>query len=160
MVLSTEAATIQIEAKTAMDVLTSTVSSRLFSLAYNLPPRLIHVVDMSVALADKLAAWNERRLIRDLYDIWFFLQMQVQPDLHTLARRLRKPVYSRLVDPRDYFMGDSPADFFDFIRAKSGDLTDLDFTNALSDYLPAHELIGMGTLVRAALVKLGGGGEF
>lgn len=155
VVLSVDQTTIQIEAKVAMDVETSTVSTKLFSPQFNLPQRIIHVVETSVALANKMAAWNERRLIRDLYDIWFFLQMSVSPDVVTLAQRLKKPSYSRLVRPRDYFPGETCAQFYDFIRTRISLLSDEDIAQELSDYLPAEETTGLSMLFRAAMAKLG-----
>ncbi len=35
------------------------------------PSRVVRVMAPGAALAHKLAAWNERRLVRDLYDAWF-----------------------------------------------------------------------------------------
>lgn len=154
VVLTVDQTTIQIEAKVAMDVETSTTSTRLFCSQFNLPPRIIHVVNTSVALANKMAAWNERRLIRDVYDIWFLLQMQATPDMTTLARRLQKPVYSRLVKKQDYFPGRTCSEFFDFIRTQIAELSDEQIDNELSDYLLPEETAGLALLFRAALAKL------
>ena len=55
VVLTVDQTTIQVEAKVAMDVETTTTSTRLFSSQFDLPPRIIHVVDTNVALADKMA---------------------------------------------------------------------------------------------------------
>jgi predicted nucleotidyltransferase component of viral defense system len=50
---------------------------------------IIQVIDFGIALANKLAAWNERRLVRDLYDIYFLYKMVcVVPDEETLQFRL------------------------------------------------------------------------
>lgn len=154
VVLTVDQTTIQIEAKVALDVKTTTASTRLFSSRFNLPPRIIHVVDTGVALANKMAAWNERRLVRDLYDIWFLLQMNATPDTPTLDARLRKPEYSRLVKKQDYFAGRTCAEFYDFIRAKVARLTDEQIAAELSDYLPPGETGGLALLFRAALAKL------
>jgi predicted nucleotidyltransferase component of viral defense system len=154
VVLTVDQTTIQIEAKVAMDVKTATTSTRLFSSQFNLPPRIIHVVDTNIALANKMAAWNERRLIRDIYDIWFLLQMNATPDKDTLAKRLSKPVYSTLVKKRDYFPGKACSEFCDFLRMKVASLSDEQIRNELSDYLPPDETEGLSLLFRAALSKL------
>lgn len=154
VVLSVDQATIQIEAKVAMEVETTTTSTRLFSSQFNLPPRIIHVVDTGVALANKMAAWNERRLVRDIYDIWFLLQMNAVPDKATLEMRLRKPAYSPRVKKTDYFPGKTCPEFYDFIRARVAALTDDSIANELSDYLPQQETAGLSLLFRAALAKL------
>jgi predicted nucleotidyltransferase component of viral defense system len=35
--------------------------------------RIIQIMDYSISMAHKLAAWNERKLVRDLYDLHFLL---------------------------------------------------------------------------------------
>jgi predicted nucleotidyltransferase component of viral defense system len=155
VILTVDQTTIQVEAKVAMDVETSTASTRLFTSQFNLPPRIIHVVDTNIALANKMAAWNERRLIRDIYDIWFLLQMQAVPDRPTLEKRLRKPSYSRLIKKQDHFPGRACSEFYDFIRAYTAKLSDEQIADELADYLPPQEMTGLALLFRAALAKLG-----
>jgi predicted nucleotidyltransferase component of viral defense system len=152
--LSAGDAAIQIEAKVAMSVKTSIASTGLFSRQFNLPQRIIHVVNYSVALSNKMAAWNERRLIRDLYDVWFFLQMNIKPDEATLRARLMKPDYSRLVRKEDYFRGKTPGEFYEFMRERVALLSDTEIMESLEDYLPRKEILGMSMLFRAALAKL------
>lgn len=154
VVLTVDQTTIQVEAKVAMDVATATTSTRLFSSQFDLPPRIIHVVDTNVALANKMAAWNERRLVRDIYDIWFLLRMNAAPDIATLEKRLRKPVYSRLVKKEDAFPGRTCSEFYDFIRAEVAAISDEQIANELADYLPPDETAGLALLFRAALAQL------
>lgn len=53
-------------------------------------------MSFDAALSHKLAAWNERRLIRDLYDAHFIFRMVGQrPHMPTLLARLSK-VESRI----------------------------------------------------------------
>ena len=154
VVLTVEKTSIQIEFKVAMDVKTTTLSTRLFSSQFNLPPRIIHVVDTNVALANKMAAWNERRLVRDIYDIWFLLQMKAKPDEATLKSRLLKPAYSSLVKKRDYFPGQTCNEFYDFIKTYVSTLSNEQISNELSDYLPPSETAGLALLFKAALARL------
>lgn len=151
VLLTVGTATIQIEAKAALSAETSLASTRTYSRLYNLPPRMIRVAEHSVALANKMAAWNERRLIRDIYDIWFFLQMGVKPDEETLKTRLRKPVYSRLVKKKDRFPGTTTGEFYDFLRRHVSALTDADVESAMTDYLHADEIPGLTMQFKAAL---------
>lgn len=146
--------TIQVEAKVAMSARTALASTRLLSRQYNLPPRMICIVDLDEALANKIAAWNERRLIRDLYDIWFFLQMGILPDTDTLAKRLKKPAYSASVSKADYFGGSSLPEFYEFLRQHVAQLSDQMIRAELSDYLPPDDLEGLAMQLRAAMVKL------
>ncbi|OGV64058.1 MAG: hypothetical protein A3K18_34505 [Lentisphaerae bacterium RIFOXYA12_64_32] len=145
---------IQVEAKVAMNARTSLASTRSLSRQYNLPPRMICVMEHSVAMANKMAAWNERRLIRDLYDIWFFLQMGITPDTETLAARLKKPEYSPSVKLGAVFDGSSVPEFYDFLRHHVAQLSDVEIRDSLSDYLPPEEADGLAMQFRAALAKL------
>ena len=154
VVLTAHQATIQVEAKVAMTARTSMASTRLFSRQFSLPPRMVCITEHSVALANKLAAWNERRLIRDLYDIWFFLQMRITPDKETLEPRLRRPSYSRLVKEADRFTGTTTAEFYEFIRRHVSKLTDAEIEGSLSDYLPPEETKGLAMQFSAALTRL------
>ncbi len=153
-VITVGEATVQVEAKVAMAAATSLASTRLVARPFGLPPRMVLVVEHSVALANKLAAWNERRLIRDIYDAWFFLQMGVLPDQETLQKRLKRPVYSRLVDADMRFKGTTVHEFCDFIREQVSHLTDADVAAELADYLSADELPGLAMQFRAAFVRL------
>jgi predicted nucleotidyltransferase component of viral defense system len=53
-------------------------------------PLLLAIQRRDIALAHKIGAWNERDLMRDLYDIHYFISvLGVKPDLLTLEERLR-----------------------------------------------------------------------
>lgn len=152
--LSLDGASIQIEAKVAMSVPVQIISNKELAIKFNLPPRLIPVVEYSVALANKMAAWNERRLIRDIYDIWFYLALGVKPDTRTLKERLRKPSYSKLIRKTDYFGGAGVEEFYDFLRLKVRDITDKDIENSLGDYLKKEDIAGLAMKFRSALAGL------
>lgn len=154
VVLSKNDATIQVEAKVAQDATVTPVATKSFSSRFNLPKRIINIVDLPLALANKMAAWNERRLIRDIYDICFYIQMNIKPDEDVLLNRLHNPDYSKLVDKEDYFTGSSLNEFYDFIRNKCSKLTEDDIEKGLSAYLPLDEIRGLNLTFRAALARL------
>ena len=154
IVLTHDDTTIQIEADVAMEVDTAPISTRLFSTQFQLPARIISVVDYPVALANKMAAWNERRLIRDVYDIWFYLEMNVEPDPAILEARLKRPNYSKLVKKSERFGGESLGEFYAFLRDWVGNLDDQTIEDELADYLKPDEIIGLSAMFRAALVTL------
>ena len=145
---------VQIEAKVAMEAATEILSTRRLAREFGYPPRLVSVLEHSVALADKMAAWNERRLVRDLYDIWFFLRMGVRPDVVTIENRLRKCAYSKLVPEKERFPGTKLGEFYDFLRHKVAGLTDKDISDSLADYLPTDEIPGLAMAFRAELATL------
>jgi hypothetical protein len=154
-VLTVDGVTVQVEAKVAMSASTSMASTRLVGQPFGLPPRMVLVAEHSVALANKLAAWNERRLVRDIYDAWFFLQMGILPDEKTITQRLVKPIYSRLVKPADRFRGEaSLPEFYEFLRQCVSQISDADIAGELVDYLPPDELVGLAMQFRSAFVRL------
>jgi predicted nucleotidyltransferase component of viral defense system len=143
-----------VEVKVEKNVPTEIVSTRALAELYNYQPRLIRVVSYPIALAHKMAAWNERRIIRDVYDTWFFLRMGVKPDNETLRKRLLKCSYSRLIKEEDYFLGSTVEEFFDFMRSKINILTEKEIENSLSDSLKKEELAGLGMMFRSEFAKL------
>jgi predicted nucleotidyltransferase component of viral defense system len=96
----------QIEISTKEQCKSIAMSSARLAASHGLVGSIVRVMDPSIALAHKLAAWNERRLYRDLYDIWFLFRIQkVQPDIPTLLERLahveqrrKKPVSMTLTE--------------------------------------------------------------
>jgi predicted nucleotidyltransferase component of viral defense system len=154
VILTVNEVSVQIEATTAMEVPTIILTTRDLASEYGLSPRLIPVVDYSVGLANKMAAWNERRLIRDIYDIWFYLKMGIRPDETALSKRLDKPEYSRFLKKADYFQGSTVEEFLDFLNESVQSLTDGEIAESLSDYLPPDELAGLSLRFRAETAKL------
>ncbi len=154
VVVSVGGTTVQVEAKVAMEIRAEAASTRLLSPQFNLPPRMVRVTDLTIALANKMAAWNERRLMRDIYDIWFFLQMGVAPDTDLLAQRLRKPSYSRLVSHADRLPGATVTEFYDHLRERVRELRDDEIREELADYLADDEITGLAMQFRAALARL------
>ena len=154
VILTVNGVSVQIEVKVALDVPTSILTTKELASVYGYPPRLIPVVDYPIALADKMAAWNDRRLIRDIYDIWFYLKMGVRPDRIILEKRLAKPNYSRLVKSSEHFCGSTAEDFFDFLNLKVQALTDEEIAASLSDYLLPSEMPGLAMHFRAETAKL------
>ncbi len=145
---------VQVEAKVALEMKTIAISTSLYSPKYELPKRVIHVVDHSISLANKMAAWNERRLIRDVFDIWYFLSLDVLPNREVLEKRLKKPQYSRAVSEEEYFQGKDFRNFYKFYKAKVKLITQDEIKEALGQYLPTEDLIGLEQLFKASLIKL------
>jgi predicted nucleotidyltransferase component of viral defense system len=144
----------QVEAKAAKELKTVAATTKIIAEQHGLPKRIIQLLDPSIAFANKLAAWNERRIVRDLYDIWFFLQMNIEPDPEVLLKRLKKPNYSRLVAEKTRFKGSSLKDFYEFIRLTTKNLSDQEILQQLAPILPADEALGFSLQLRAALTKL------
>lgn len=86
----------QLEGNVAMECESKPVSTKPIADTENQMSRIIRVMSPNLSLSHKLAAWNERRLIRDLYDIYFlFSRMKAVPDMNMLYKRLKR-IQSRL----------------------------------------------------------------
>jgi predicted nucleotidyltransferase component of viral defense system len=46
------------------------MSSSPIASLYGMPPKIVRIVNLPIAFAHKIAAWNERELLRDLFDIY------------------------------------------------------------------------------------------
>ena len=154
VILTVDDVSIQIESKVAIKVPTQILSTKELAAEFNLPPRLIQVSDYPDALANKMAAWNERRLIRDIYDIWFYLRMGVKPNHEILTLRLKKCSYSKLVTAEEYFTGSEVKEFYDFLLTYVNQLTDKEIIDSLENYLSKSDLAGLSMKFRAELAKL------
>ena len=154
VIVKVEDVSVQIEAKVGAAIKTEVVSNKLFSDQYNLPRKLIHIVDHSVSMANKLAAWNERRIMRDIYDIWFFVRMGVRPDKETLDKRLQRPLYAKSVSTQEYFQGKNSTEFLEFVQQNVNHITQKDVEAELSDYFAPDELVGIASLFKAGMVSL------
>jgi len=112
---------------------------------------IIQVMDYPVAMAHKLAAWNERNLIRDLFDLYFFYTfIKVLPDITTLEKRLLKISSTpRNKNPKQMTLKQLFTKLKQALNALSSD----DMTE-LSDYLPANNLIGLDTQLKVNLLQM------
>ncbi|MCL2101334.1 MAG: nucleotidyl transferase AbiEii/AbiGii toxin family protein [Fibromonadales bacterium] len=67
------------------------MSSSPIASLYGMPAKIVRIADLPVAFAHKIAAWNERELLRDLFDIYQYKTiLRVEPNLEILQKRLAK----------------------------------------------------------------------
>jgi hypothetical protein len=144
----------QVEINVDQQAATRTLSTKGLVENLPLPPRLIPVVDFPVALADKMAAWNERRLLRDLYDIWFFLRMGVKVDEGHLCKRLQKPEYSRLVPASQRLRDKTPSGLTNLLHNEVLTLSEANLRESLSDLLPEMELTELDMRMKTEFTRL------
>jgi predicted nucleotidyltransferase component of viral defense system len=79
----------QIEINVESQCQSLSMSSSPLASLYGMPPKVVKIVDLSVAFAHKIAAWNERELLRDLFDIYHYKAiLRVEPNLKVLQKRL------------------------------------------------------------------------
>lgn len=127
------------------------ISTAELARQYGLLPRVVAVMDFSVGMAHKLAAWNERLLARDLYDLYFYYcRLQVMPDAETLATRLHTVRSTRKnKNPRQMTVQQVVDRLRDRLSAlEPGDLQEI------ADYLPPAELAGLDLKLKTHLLQL------
>lgn len=82
---------VQVEVNVATECPSVPISTGALAVPLGQLNQIIRVMSYDVALAHKLAAWNERRILRDLYDVYFFHSiLKVKPHKTTLLARLQK----------------------------------------------------------------------
>ena len=151
--LRVDAASIQIEANVARACESVAMATGGFARSVGQPSRIVRIQSPAHALTHKLAAWNERRLWRDLYDAYFLaVRAGAKPDLAVLDQRLAK-IESRLPALRRRRRM-TRAEFAEEVRLAVAGLTDDDLERELAGVLPPEELAGLALRIRAALVRL------
>ncbi len=151
--LRVDAAAIQIEANVDLECPSFAMPTSGFALAQGQPSRLVRVMRLDRALAHKIAAWNERRILRDLYDIYFLVaRLDVRPDLAALRARLAR-IESRLPALKKRKSMSLP-ELVTALEDTARNLDESSLRNELAPVLPATELEGLIPRLRAGVTKL------
>jgi hypothetical protein len=151
--LRVDGVAIQIEATVAREHPSRPLPTGSFARAHGQPSRLVRVETPERALANKLAAWNERRLLRDLYDVYYLaVRLGATPDIDVLRRRLAH-VDSKLPRLRKR-RSMTLAEFLVTLRAEIDAVDDDRLRDELAPILPADELEGLVARLRAGVVKV------
>jgi predicted nucleotidyltransferase component of viral defense system len=142
---------IQMEASIARFCESESISNNELATQHNLQASVINVMKRDIAFSHKIAAWNERSLMRDLYDIYFYIQvLQVKPDIKTLSDRLKKVEDRRL--NKTYTMPLSKLiEKFELTRRT---LTPELLKAELTALLPNNSLLGLDMKIQIALSTL------
>lgn len=146
-------AAIQIEFNVASTMASAPITTDMLATRVGELPRLIRVMASDVALAHKLAAWNERRLIRDLYDVYYWVAIiKTAPHIETLKIRL-KAVKSRIPALKKVKVM-TLAQFVNTFSVAIDELTDRDLRADLAGLLSPERLVGLTPVLKAKLSEL------
>jgi len=141
----------QVEINVAGECKSVPVSTESLASETNQLPQIVRIVDYGVAMANKLAAWNERQLTRDLYDLnFYYSSIKVTPDMETLGKRLSNVGSTRFnKNPKKMTLEE-------LVQKLRSTLIDLspENINELADYLPANTLPGLEMKIKANLLKM------
>lgn len=144
---------IQLEVNVSDTCKSEPLSTSTFAQKNGYFPRIIRVMDYRVALSHKIAAWNERGLIRDLYDISFFtVVLSIVPDLEILKNRLKSVKYrnKNAYRKKEMTIGELSVK----LELVADQLTQLAIEEELRDYFSSNELAGVDKRIKTGLYKL------
>lgn len=145
----------QIEANVAEACASQAVSTADLAVQYDQTVRVIQVMRFDIMLAHKLAAWNERRLMRDLYDAYFMVKnMSVLPDMEVLQKRLQNIRYAGRVDGKSLPKTMTLPEFYDALISETKAVTPADLENELRDYLDPKQLAGLDKKILITLTQM------
>ena len=139
----------QIEINAEKECPSIPMSSTLLSTPYGHPARIVRVMEPGIAFAHKIAAWNERELMRDLYDVYQYESLfRTVPRMDTLLMRLEKArSYKNVVAARNL------SELVKKMRTTAENLTENSFAE-LVPLLDAAELAGLSFRMRPAILSL------
>ena len=121
---------------------------------FHLEPKLILTMKHEIALANKLAAWIERRLVRDLYDAYYFYRfVNIRPDLETLSTRLKKLNYADKILKKNAPKSLTLKAFCDLLSSELRLLNDKTIKSGLVNIEPKL-LPGLLLKIRSALLEM------
>lgn len=125
------------------------ISSSLLSVPYGRPARIVRIMEPGISFAHKIAAWNERELSRDLYDIYQYESLfKTRPDLETLNLRLQKArSYAGIVAAKNI------GNLIGKLRNAAENLSDERIAD-LRPLLNEEELAGLAFRLRPSLLAL------
>lgn len=144
---------VQVEVAVAHDCDSVPMATAALAEPQGIPSQIVRIMAPDLALAHKLAAWNERRLLRDLFDA-YFLQARVgaSPNLPVLRERLAT-FRSRLPALRRRRKM-SLSEFLDALTHATDSLSDVALQEELAGLLSVDEFAGLELRMRAALNRL------
>jgi predicted nucleotidyltransferase component of viral defense system len=144
---------VQIELNVASECKTQELTTADLARTHHLQGRIIRGMSLDVALAHKLAAWLERGLMRDLYDVYFMREMLgIAPDLKTLRERLGRIRYQRQGKKGPQTM--NLPQFAATLREAAAGIGPAAIREELQDLLDAEELPGLDLKIRKAMLNI------
>jgi predicted nucleotidyltransferase component of viral defense system len=143
----------QIEVNVANQCESQELTTATLAREHNQQGRIVRGMRFDVALSHKIAAWNERGLIRDLYDCAFMADvLSVRPHIETLEYRLAKSEIRAGRTTKKISM--SIPDLIDKINNTISLLTPRAVEQQLQDFLSPEHLPGIEKKIRIGIRKL------
>ncbi len=148
-----EQVNVQLEVNVDTKCSSEALSTSSLASGNQILPRIIRGMSFPVSLAHKLAAWNERGLLRDLFDVAFMVNiLNIQPDLDILRSRLENVNYRIKSKVNKKKM--TTNEFAEKLQSASQHLTQEAVKAELCDYLSPEELPGLEKKIKIAVSKI------
>ncbi len=142
---------VQIEATVADECPSEPLTTAALTNITNQLPVVVSVQQLTTALAHKIAAWNERDLYRDLYDIYFYISiLDKMPDMPTLLKRLSNVKKGRVNKGREMSLNT----LIELLTQKKEQFNSEEMNAELSPLLLEIELIGLDLKIKVSLQRL------
>lgn len=140
----------QVEITAAKECRSFPLSTGALAHAHGFAGGIVRVMDLSVALSNKLAAWNERRLWRDVHDLWFLHSVRrTALDFPTLDIRL-----SSVERRRGKSFSMTTLELAAELRRAAAEIHPEAIVQELADTLPSEELVGIEVRLATAMGRL------
>jgi len=137
----------QVEISIENECKSQAMSSSAVASVYGMPAKIVRITELSVAFAHKIAAWNERELLRDLFDIYQYkATLRVEPDMEILQKRLAKPRNYPNINPAKNIN-----ELKEKLLATANNLLREESIYELKPLLPKAELAGLHLKIAVAL---------
>lgn len=125
----------------------------LLSKKYDLPTTIISIMPEEMSFADKLGAWYERRLSRDLYDIFIFYEyLKIVPDKEILLNRIGSPKFARNI--KHHSKLESVDQFLEFIKKECNELDPKQLEDELEGVVEERERAGLGQMILLTIQRM------
>lgn len=140
----------QVELTVAQECPSVPVSTAPLARRHGQDGRVVRVMALPTALSHKLAAWNERRLWRDVHDLWFLhSQLGTTLDLAVLDQRLLEVRPKR---GKPFSM--SRQELAEQLRMAARNIDRDGVIEELGDTLPPSDLEGVELRLAATMARL------
>lgn len=144
---------VQIEINVSQSCESQELTTASLARQYDLQGRIVRGMRFDLALAHKIAAWNERGLVRDLYDCYFMANiLAIRPHGPTLGQRLAK--VGVRVGRKTKKLSMTTLDLARKIERTLDSLTQQAVEEQMRDFLVPEELPGLEKKMRIGLRKL------
>lgn len=144
---------VQLEINVAENCESQELTTASLAKQHNLQGRIVRGMRFDIALAHKIAAWNERNLIRDLYDCYFMTEiLSVRPHKETLERRLAKT--EARIGSKTKRMSMTIADLSRKLKDAAASLSSQAVEVQMQDFFAPEQLPGLDKKIKIGLKKL------